>query len=131
MGQRTDHLAPFIVDGCNRMADHDAALIDDTDQAATGKAILQRPVHRRLIHLRFNLSDDIALVQVAVRVPVLGNHHGFPVFGQHINIGVSAFQVADIRQRMGRFQKDADIVIIQIRAGTDQIHQQFISCLRR
>lgn len=67
MGQRTDHLAPLIVDGCDRMADHDAALIDDTDQAAAGKAILQRPVHRRLIHFLFNLSDDIALVQIAVR----------------------------------------------------------------
>ena len=47
-----------------------------------------------------------------------------------LNFDLGFKKDVDIRKSVERV-KDADIVIIQIRAGTDQIHQQFISCLRR
>ena len=61
---------------------------------------------------------------------VLGHHHGSPIPGQDVDVGVPALQIADKGQSVGHVQKQPDIRLRQIRVGADELLQLEIFLLR-
>ena len=123
ISQRADDLLLVIKNGADRMADHNLSVVNDTDQPSAWNPVFQRPIYRRFIFLLFNLPDHVPLIEVAVRMPVLGRNHGFPISCQYIDIGIPAFQIADRRQRMRYIQKNLDIRFCQIGIRMSNLYQ--------
>ena len=104
------------------MAHQQPSIINNTDQPPSGNTFFQSPVHRRFILFLLNVPNDTPFIEVTVRMAVLGHHHGLPISRQHINIGISAFQIPHKWQGVRHLQQNPHILITKIRKSPDQIN---------